>query len=216
MDKLELVADKREITGKKVRFIRREGNTPANLYGHGVKSTALQLDTKTLAAILSHAGYTDLISLKVGSSKKPVKVLVKEVQRDPLTADLLHVDFYQVKMTDKLKVDVPLHFTGEAPALKIKNTSLLHLMDTIAIEALPDDLPHNLEIDLSMLAEVDQAIHVKDVHLGDGVTLLADPEQMVVKVTETRGVKEEAAMEEGAEEAEEGEEAVEETVAPEE
>ncbi len=216
MDKLELVADKREITGKKVRFIRREGNTPANLYGHGVKSTALQLDTKTLAAILSHAGYTDLISLKVGSSKKPVKVLVKEVQRDPLTADLLHVDFYQVKMTDKLKVDVPLHFTGEAPALKIKNTSLLHLMDTIAIEALPDDLPHNLEIDLSMLAEVDQAIHVKDVHLGDGVTLLADPEQMVVKVTETRGVKEEAAMEEGAEEAEGGEEAVEETVAPEE
>lgn len=201
MDKLELVAAKREVTGKKVRFMRREGNTPANIYGHGVTSTALQLDTKALSTILSHAGQTDLISLKVGDSKKAVKVLVREVQRDPLTAELLHVDFYQVKMTEKLKVDVPLHFSGEAPALKIKNTSLLHLIDTIPIEALPDDLPHSLEIDLSVLEEVDQAIHVKDISLGEGVTLLGDPEQMVVKVTETRGVKEEVAAEEEAEEA---------------
>ena len=199
MDHLELTAEKRDIIGKKVRFMRREGSTPANLYGHGVTSTALKLDSKTLSNVLSHAGYTDLISLKVGSSKKAVKVLVREVQRDPLSEELLHVDFYQVKMTEKLKVDVPLSFTGEAPALKIKNTSLLYLMDALPIEALPDDLPHSVDVDLSVLEEVDQAVYVRDVALGHGVTLLGDPEQMVVKVTETRGVKEEEVIAEEAE-----------------
>jgi large subunit ribosomal protein L25 len=200
MEHLELTAEKRDVIGKKVRFIRREGQTPANLYGHGVASTALKLDTRNLSSVLAHAGQTDLISLKVGSSKKAVKVLVREVQRDPLSEELLHVDFYQGKLTEKLKVDVPLSFSGEAPALKIKNTSLLYLMDSLPIEALPDDLPHNVDVDLSALTEVDQAIHIKDIALGQGVTLLGDPEQMVVKVTETRGVREEeGAEEEGAE-----------------
>ena len=218
MERIELEASKREVTGKKVRFIRREGSTPANMYGHGLDSVALQVDTKKLKQTLARAGKTDIISLKVASESAPVKVLIREVQKNPLTNDLLHVDFYQVKMTEKIKADIPLVFVGDAPALKIKNVSLLHIMDYLHIEALPDHLPHNLPVDISTLQNVDQAIFVKDIPLSEGITLLSDPEQIVIKVTETRRevepevveakAEEEAAAEEVAGEAgEAGEEA---------
>jgi len=188
MEQFELEVSKRETTGKKVRFLRREGITPANLYGHGIDSTSLQADTKHLEQMLTQAGKTSLVSLKIKDSKTPVpvKVLVREVQKNPLTDELLHVNFYQVKMTEKITAEVPLLFVGEAPALKNKYTSLLHLIDSLSIEALPDALPHSLEVDLSSLEETNQAIYIKDIHLSDGVTFLGDPEQMVVKVAETR------------------------------
>ncbi|MBM4446384.1 MAG: 50S ribosomal protein L25 [Chloroflexi bacterium] len=187
MKRHELEVSKRDITGKKVRFLRRQGITPGNIYGHGIDSTAVKMDAKSLKHLLAHVGGTDLISLKIDNSKTPVLVLVRDVQRNPLTDELLHVDFYQVKMTEKIKADVALVFVGEAPVLdKIKKASVLPLIDSLHIEALPDDLPHSLEVDLSSLEELDSTIHVKDIHLGDGITLLSDPEQMVVKVAEAR------------------------------
>lgn len=187
MKRLELEASKRDITGKKVRFLRRQGTIPANIYGHGIDSTPINVDTRSLKYLLAHAGETDLISLKVDDSKNPIKVLMREVQRNPLTDEPLHVDFYQVRMTDKIKADVPLVFIGEAPVLRnVKNSSISHLIDSLHIEALPDDLPHNLEVDVSNIEELDQAIYIKDIPLGHGITLLSDPEQMVVKVIEAR------------------------------
>ena len=186
MERLELEVSKRETTGKKVRFLRRKGITPANLYGHGIDSTALQVDSKSLKQILTQAGKTDLVTLKITDLKKSINVLFREVQKNPLTDELLHVDFYQVKMTEKIKAEVPLVFIGEAPVLKNKNTSLLRLIDSLSIEALPDALPHSFEVDLSNLEQTNQAIYVKDIHIGDEVTLLGDPEQMVVKATEAR------------------------------
>lgn len=187
MKRFELEVSKREITGKKVRFLRRQGITPGNIYGHGVDSTPVKIDAKSLKHLLTHAGKTDLISLKIDDSKAPVMVLVRDVQKNPLTDELFHVDFYQVKMTEKIKADVPLVFVGEAPVLeKIKNISILHLVDSLHIEALPDHLPHSLEVDLSRLEEIDSTIHVKDIHLGDGIILHSDPEQMVVKVVEAK------------------------------
>ena len=187
MKRPELEVSKRKITGKKVRFLRRQGVVPANIYGHGIDSAPLQVDATTLKHLLAHVGETDLISLKVDNSKNPVRVLVREVQRNSLTDELLHVDFYQVRMDEKIKADVPLVFVGEAPVLKkVKGSSALHLIDSLRIEALPDDLPHSLEVDLSQLEETDQTIHVKDIPLGRGITLLSDPEQMVVKVVEAR------------------------------
>jgi len=187
MKRYELEVAKREVTGKKVRFLRRQGITPGNIYGHGIDSTAVNVDTKSLKHLLANVGKTDLISLKIADSKAPVLALVRDVQRNPLTDEFLHVDFYHVKMTEKIKVDVPLVFVGEAPVLdKIKNASVLHLIDSLHIEALPDHLPHSLEVDLSSLEELDSAIHVKDIRLGDGITLLSDAEQMVVKVVEAR------------------------------
>ncbi|MBM3119963.1 MAG: 50S ribosomal protein L25, partial [Chloroflexi bacterium] len=128
MKRYELEVAKREVTGKKVRFLRRQGITPGNIYGHGIDSTVVNVDTKSLKHLLANVGKTDLISLKIADSKAPVLALVRDVQRNPLTDEFLHVDFYHVKMTEKIKVDVPLVFVGEAPVLdKIKNASVLHL-----------------------------------------------------------------------------------------
>jgi large subunit ribosomal protein L25 len=200
MERLELEASKRQVTGKKVRFLRREGITPANLYGHGVKSVALQVDTKQMQHALAKTGKTDLIQLKIEGSKTAKNVLVRKVQENAITDELLHVDFYQVKMTEKIKTDVPLTFIGDAPVLKNKNVTLLHLLDSLHIEALPDALPHSLEVDLSNLAEIDQTIHVRDIPLSSDVTLHTDPDQMVVKITETRRGMEEEVTEVPAEE----------------
>lgn len=187
MKRYELEVAKREVTGKKVRFLRRQGITPGNIYGHGIDSVPVQVDTKSLKHLLAHVGKTDLISLKVNGSKAPVLALVRDVQKSPITDELLHVDFYQVKMTEKIKVDVPLAFVGEAPVMeKVKGASILHLIDSLHIEALPDHLPHNVEVDLSSLVDIDSTIHVRDIRLGDGITLLSDPDQMVVKVVEAR------------------------------
>jgi large subunit ribosomal protein L25 len=216
MKRLELEVSKRDITGKKVRFLRRQGIVPANIYGHGIDSTAINVDAKSLKHLLARVGSTDLISIKIDDTKNPLRVLIRDIQRDPLNDDLLHVDFYHVRMDEKIKADVPLAFIGEAPVLKkVKNSSVLHLIDSLHIEALPDDLPHSLEVDVSSLEELDSAIHVKDIHLGDGITLLSDPEQMAVKVIEARkeeipvevAVEEEVEVVEGAEEAEEAAEA---------
>ena len=219
MKRLELEASKRDVTGKKVRFLRRQGIIPANLYGRGIDSTPINVDARSLKHLLTQAGKTDLISLKVDDSKSPVKVLMREVQRNPLTDEPLHVDFYQVRMTEKIKTDVPLAFIGEAPVLKkVKNSSMSHLLDSLHIEALPDDLPHSFEVNLSNIEELDQAIYVKDIPLGHGITLLSDPEQMVVKVVEARKVIEEVPVEaevaEGAEVTEEAEEAAEAKAGP--
>jgi large subunit ribosomal protein L25 len=210
MKRHELEVSKRDVTGKKVRFLRRQGQVPANIYGHGIDSTAINVDTRSLKHLLAHAGKTDLISLKLDGSKEPVRVLMREVQRNPLTDEPLHVDFYQVRMTEKIKAEVPIVFVGDAPVLKkIKNSSLLHLLDSVDIEALPDDLPHSFEVDVSLLEELNDAIHVKDISLGRGVTLLSDPEQMVVKVAEARKEEEIVPPVAEAELVEEGAEAVE-------
>jgi large subunit ribosomal protein L25 len=120
------------------------------------------------------------------------------VQRNPMTGEPIHVDFYQVNMSEKLKADVPLVFVGTAPALKLKNVSLMHAMTALQIEALPDDLPHNIEVDISGLELPEQSIHVKDLKVSSKITILADPDQMLIKVTEVRKVVEEEVPTEAA------------------
>lgn len=197
MERIELEAEKRDVTGKKVRFLRRTGITPANLYGHGIESVPLQVNSKQLVTMLAHTSMTDLIHLKISGTKAIRNVMVRQVQKNPTSDDVLHVDFYQVKMTEKIKADIPLIFTGEAPVLKRKNVSLLHLLNSLHVEALPDHLPHNIEVELSTLEEPDQAIYVKDIPLKTDITLISDPDQIVVKVEEVRrAIEVEAAAEE--------------------
>jgi large subunit ribosomal protein L25 len=185
MEHLTLEAARRKVSGKKVRFLRRQGQTPASLYGPGIESVSIQADTRKMEQVLVKAGGTDLISLAVAGAK-PVKVLVREVQKEPLTDQLLHVDFYQVDLTQKITAEVPIHFFGEAPALKLGNVSVLHQVDMLEVEALPEHLPHRIEIDLSVLTEIDQAIHVKDINLGSDVTIISDPESVVTRAVETK------------------------------
>ena len=203
MKRLELEVLKREVKGKKVRFLRRGGLIPCNIYGNGIESQPVQVEARKLGQIIARAGGTDLIALKIGGTDTPGMVIIRDVQRNPMTGEPIHVDFYQVNMAEKLKADVPLVFTGAAPAMKLKNVSLLHAMTALQVEALPDDLPHNIEVDISGLALPEQSIHVKDLKVSSKITILADPDQMLIKVAEVRKAVEEVPAAEAAAEGEE-------------
>jgi large subunit ribosomal protein L25 len=183
MEQIELEVATREVLGKKVRFLRRQGTTPVHLFGHGIESEALQCDTAQLQRVLAQAGRTKLVDLKLDKAKKPRKIVIREIQRDPQTGDLLHVDFYQVRMAEKIKVEVPIVLVGEAPALKLKENMLVQDLTSLTIESLPDEIPASVELDLSLLTEVEQLIRVKEIILSEGVTVLTDPEHTVVKIS---------------------------------
>jgi len=184
MEALTLKATSRDVFGKKTRFLRRQGMTPTHLFGHDLKSLALQCHTAELKQILAQAGTTKLLNLKIDSEKRPRKVLIREIQKDVFGRQLLHVDFYQVKLTEKIKADVPIVLTGEAPALKLKGRFLMQTLDSLSVECLPDKLLPEIRIDLSPLEEVEQAIHVKDLELDQDITVANDPDQLIVKVSE--------------------------------
>jgi len=198
MDQIELKVTNREILGKKVRFLRRQGITPIHIFGHGIKSLAVQCDTAELKRVMAEAGKTRLINLKLASEKRPRTAVIREVQIEPRTGQSLHVDFYQVKMEEKVKVEVPIVLVGEAPALKSKDNMLLHELNTLEIDCLPGKIPNSIELDITSLTEPEQAIRVEDIELDKEITVLNDPEQIVVKISlrHVEVVEEEAVVEE--------------------
>ncbi len=210
MKQIELRVTSREILGKKVRFLRRQGIIPLHLFGHNVESVALQCDEAQLKRVLAQAGKTRLISLKLDEGKRPRNVMVREVQRDMRTDGLLHVDLFQIKMTEKIRVEVPVVVVGEAPALKSKENMLLQELNSLTVECLPNEIPANVKVDLSSLTERDQAIRVENVILGKEVAILNNPELVVVKIGSRPKEKvEEVVVAEEAVEAEEAAEAAE-------
>ena len=186
-----LKVSKREVLGKKTRFLRRQGQTPAHLFGHGVESMALQCDTTELQSVISRRGTTRLVNIKVGGEKDARAVFIREIQRDALTGLLIHVDLYQVNKSEKIKVALPVIFIGTAPALKQKNNIIEHIVNQLEVESLPDDLPPQIEIDLSVLAEVNSSISVRDIKLKPGVLIVAPPDQLIVKISQVAEEKEE-------------------------
>jgi len=195
MTDLNIKASKRDVLGKKTRFMRREGTTPTHLFGHGIDSLSLQCDTAKLQRIIARAGMTRLIALEVEGDKESHSVFIREIQREPCSGGLFHVDFYQVKSTEKIRVDVPIILVGEAPAMKEKGRTLTHSLTSLSVESLPDKLPPQIEVDLSSLEEVEQAIFVRDISLSPDVTVVTDPDQMVARVSEARVVEEEEVVE---------------------
>jgi len=183
---LILQAINRNVSGKKTRFLRRQGITPTHLFGHNLESLALQCDTANLQRIIAQAGETRLINLEIEGGKQPRAVFIREIQRDELTGQLLHVDFYQVKKTEKIKVDIPIVLVGEAPAMKEKGRLLTRGVTSLSIECLPGKVPPRIEVDLSHLEEVEQPIHVRDIVLSLDIAVTTDPDQLVVKVSEAR------------------------------
>jgi len=213
VDKIALKVANREILGKKVKHLRRQGITPVHLFGHGIESLAIQCNTDELERVLAKAGHTGLISLKLGREKESRNVVVREFVRDWRRGQLIHVDFYQVKMEEEIRLEVPVVLVGEAPALKSKDNMLEHELEALTVECLPAKIPSNLEVDVSSFTEPGQAIRVKDIVIDKDVTILNDPELVVVKIS-FRPV--EKVEEEVIEEAEEAAEAEEEVEAPEE
>ncbi len=186
MPDLTLKTSKRNVLGKKTRFLRRSGITPAHLFGHGVEPLHLQCDAAKLQRMIAQAGTTRLIALEVEGDRHPRNVFIREIQRDVLTGELLHVDFYQVRKRERMKADVPIVLVGEAPAMKVKGRSIIHGITSLSVECLPDRLPPQIEVDLSQLEEVEQAVHVRDIALDESITVNIDPDQLVVKVSEAR------------------------------
>ncbi|MDD4860189.1 MAG: 50S ribosomal protein L25 [Dehalococcoidales bacterium] len=184
MEKLSLKATQREILRKKVRFLRRQGITPIHVFGSGIESLTLQCDTAQIIHIISRAGLTRPITLTVDKDKEAKTVFIREVQKDVFGKELLHVDLYQVKKGQTIKVDVPIVFVGEAPAMKGKGRIIIRGLDTLSIECLPEKLPNQIEVDLSPLVELDQSLFVKNIILDPEIKVFADPEQMLVKVSE--------------------------------
>ncbi len=203
MEGLTLQVTKRDSFGKKTRFLRRQGITPVHLFGHNLESLSLQCDTTELKHIIAQTGTTRLLSLNIDADKQPRSVFIREIQKDTISGQLLHIDFYQVRKDEKIKADIPIVLVGEAPALKEKGRTLTHGVTSLSIECLPDKLPPQIEVDLSPLEEKEQAIYVRDITLSPDITLFTDPDQMLVKVSEVR-VEEvvEEVIEEAVEEAE--------------
>ena len=197
-----LVAHARTVTGKAVRPLRADGFLPAVVYGHGVPSESVQIETRAFDDLARQTSRNTLVDLAVDGAK-PRRVLIYDVQRHPVTRRPLHLDLFVVRMTEELTVDVPLQFSGTASAVDKLGGTLFHAIDAIRVRALPDHLPGSIEVDVHGLATFDDAIHVRDLPLPEGVTLVSDVDDVVAKVLPPRVVEEEApAVEEVAAEAE--------------
>lgn len=182
MQQIELKAQKRNILGKKVKRLRREGIVPAVLYGREIESVPLQIEERELGRVLAQAGEHRLIALQIDRSPTPQMVLTRDVQWDAITGRPIHVDFYAVVMTEKITTEVPLVFVGEAPAASLAGAILFEGLDEVEIECLPSDLIEAIEVDLSELKEIDQAIYVRDLRVPPAIKILTDPEEVVAKV----------------------------------
>ncbi len=180
MERLKIEARPRRVVGKQVDSLRRQGILPAVLYGRGISPQPLELEARAAARVLGHVSGSTLVELTVGNETH--NVLVREIQRDPIRADLRHVDFLKVAMDVAIRTSVPLEIVGEAPAVKTYGGVLVTGLDEIEVEALPGDLPDRVTVDLSALTAVGQSITVGDLYAGKNVKVLTPADEVVVRV----------------------------------
>ncbi|MFN2582692.1 MAG: 50S ribosomal protein L25, partial [Candidatus Dormibacteria bacterium] len=204
---LALRAAPREQRGRHAKTLRRSGSVPGVLYGHNVESQVLAVDARTLQKVWHRAGHSHLVDLTFDGGR-PRKVLICELQIDPRSARPLHVDLFAVNLREKLTVDIPIVPVGESPAVAVEKAGVLQqILSTLKIECLPGDIPAQVTVDVSGLANVDEGVHISDIPLPDGVSLASGvaAEELVVKVAPLRVAlaeeEEAAAAQEGAPEA---------------
>ena len=181
----KLAAANRTVTGKKVAHLRREGRLPAVVFGRGLDSTNVSVDTHEFELLRRRAGANTLIDLSVDGGT-PAPVLVHGVQTSVVTRRPLHVDLFLVRMTEELIVDVPLVSEGESDAVENGGGTLLHVMENVRVRALPDHLPQSIHYSIASLATFDDLIHVSDLEIPEDATLLNDPSEVVAKVLPPR------------------------------
>jgi large subunit ribosomal protein L25 len=198
----EIAVDARAALGKHNRRLRTTGIVPGVVYGKGTGSTPVQMDAKAFEQLYRSAGRTSLVNLHVGSGRAQ-SAIIKSVQRHPLTGNALHVDFFLVDLKVEMEVEVPLVFTGVAPAVELTGGTVVTNLSQLRVKALPGDLPHEIAVDVSVLVDLDAAVHVRDLPIPAGVQVMADGDELVAKVLPPR-VEEEPEVE-VAEEAAEGE-----------
>ena len=212
MEEQTLSLSQRTVIGKKVKQLRRQDILPVHMYGTGIESQSLQGAGGDLRRLLPQVGTNIPVSVQVDGSDDENICFVREVQRHPVTEDLLHIDFIRVDVTQTISAEVPITLIGAAPATQQGGT-LLQPLTTLLVEALPMNIPASIEADVSGLDDFEKSIVVRDIVVGDNVTVLTDSDEFVARVspprveTDTFDIDELEEGEEGAVEGEEGEEA---------
>ena len=181
----ELEIAPREITGKATKRLRKQGIIPANIFGHHEESQAVQIDAVAFERLLRDHKATSVIALRFPNAGSQT-ALIRHVQHEPRSGKIIHVDFFRVSLTERIKSRVALHFVGEAPAVKDEGGVLLHLLDAIEVECAAQDIPEYIEVDVSPLTEIDALLHAEDIKLPANMTLITDPKEAVAKVAATR------------------------------
>ncbi|HEU0051078.1 MAG TPA: 50S ribosomal protein L25 [Patescibacteria group bacterium] len=192
-----LAAEARTSLGKRSKDVNKTGKIPAVIYGHGTAAQSISVARTEFVKTLKAAGYSSLVDMAV-SGQAPVKVIIKEVQVDPLTTEPCHIDFYQVRMDETMTATIPLKFVGESPAVKTEGGTLVKSLDAIEVTCLPGDLPHEIEIDLGRLVTFDDAIAVRDLVMPKGVTAVSDGSLTIATVARPLTEEELKKMEETA------------------
>lgn len=187
---LTLAVEKRDTNAATPATIRRAGSIPAVVYGAHHESTPITIDARAFEKVLKEAGEATIVSLSGLGAALPT--LIHEVERDPLTSQPTHIDFYAVTKGEKVQVAIPLTFVGESAAVEA-GANLVKVMHEVEVKADPMNLPHTIEVDLSALALVNDQIHAKDLVMPHGVELESEPEEVVALVQEVVEEKVEAA-----------------------
>jgi len=193
MEEVTLKANKRDIIGKKVKQLRRQGILPAVIYGRNTDPVSISLDDREVNRVLATISSSHLINLDIDG--EGYTTLIRDRQRHPVSGSILHIDFYEVSMTEKLTTNVNIIIRGEAPAAKNFGGILVTGQETLEIECLPQDLPERFDVDISHLEEIGDTIYVRDIPIPPEVDLLTDPDEMVIVVT-TPAAEEEEVVEE--------------------
>ena len=188
----ELKAAPRTVLGKKVAQLRRTGVTPANIFGHKIESKSIQADTVELVHLLRQSSRNAIINMKVDGESAPRTVVVRDLKRNAVTDQLLHVDFYQISMTQKMRADVPVVLFGISDAVTTFGGVLLQMTEKIAVEALPGDIPVQFDVDVSKITELEGSLHVRDLDVdASKVTLHTELDVVLARVASPRVVVEE-------------------------
>jgi len=200
MKRYKLKVEKRKVLGKQVKKLRREGILPCNIYGKSVKSTAVQVPLKEFDAVYKEAGETGLVDVELDGKITPA--LIHNMQKD-FRGNVLHADFFQVNLKEKVKTMVPLQIVGEPKAVLDKVGILMNILSEVEVEALPEELPENIEVNVAHLANINDQVTVADLKVSAGVTVLTEGEQVISKIGEliTKEAAEQAAAEAAAAEA---------------
>ncbi len=178
--RIALTAEPRTVLGKKVRQLRPQGKIPSHVYGRGLPSVSITIPVREFEDVYRKVGETGVLSLAYEDTDRPV--LIQGVQEDPLTGKILHVDFYQVNLREKVRVAIPIELVGESPAVASKKAVLEQPLSEVEVEALPDDLPERIAVDISGLEKIDDQVTAADLVVDRAkVTVLNDPESVVVK-----------------------------------
>lgn len=180
-----VTAEPRVVVGKSVNALRRQGLLPGVVYGQGKASQPIQLDARAFDELRRHVTRNTLVDLKVGSGRA-TPVLLQGIHEHPVQRRPIHVDFYVVKMTEEITVDAPIVQIGKSHAAEKLGGMVMHLREHVSVRALPGDLPHALELDITPLRDFDAVLHVRDLVVPDGVTVLTDLDEPLARVQPPR------------------------------